>query len=99
MSDTSHFDNYLADVQSRMDGYCSTGQANQQKFDVMVKTLSDLVLSSNSSPTSEPTPVMAPNTESPHFSDTVLCDPYVSYTNNLITDTYKHSLESIITEN
>ena len=82
MSDTIHFDNYLADVQSRMDGYCSTGQANQQKFDVMVKTLSDLVLSSNSSPTSEPTPVMA-RTQNPLIFQILCCVTHMLVTRTI----------------
>ena len=97
-SDSSHFDNFLADVQSKMDGYCNTWQANQQKLNDMVKTLSDLVLSNSNVPPSEPTPTpaMAPNTESPHTSDQVLCPPYVSFTENLIPDTFKTSLATFL---
>ena len=96
--DTSVYDEYLAGVQSRLSSYCDSMAANQQKFDTMVKTLSDLVLSS-SSPTSESTPAMTPNTESPHLSDQVLCDPYVFYHKDLIPETAKTSLLNFVAEN
>ncbi len=98
--DTSTFDTYLTDVQTRLDGYCDTMQANQQRFDDMVKTLSDLVLASNTKPTSESSiSPMMPNTQSPHASGGVLCDPYVRYTQDVITDTVKCSLETFIASN
>ena len=98
--DTSSFDSYLSDVESRLTGYCNSLQTNHQKMDEMMKTLSELVLSTTGSSSSESTtPGMVPNTSSPHVSDQKLCDPYVCYSKNVVPDTVKISLESFINDN
>ena len=95
--DSNAVDTYLTDVQSRLDAYCSTMLANQQHMDAMVKTLSSLVLSSKSGPASGPaSPGMAPNTQSPHAAPVMECDPYVSYTQNVVTEALKSSLETFV---
>ena len=97
---SSALDTYLTDVQSRLDGYCSTMQANQQQMDDMVKKLSSLVMLSKPGPASEPaSPGMVPNTQSPHAVSVAVCDPYVRYTQNLITDAMKTSLDTFINSN
>lgn len=99
-NDTSAFNSYLTDVQSRLDGYCVSMQTNQQQFDNMIKTLTDLVSSNSSTPASETTSVaMVPNTQSPHTTDAVICEPYVQYSQNVVTDTVKDSLQTFIASN
>ena len=98
--DTSAYEEYLASVQCRLDGYCDSMTANQQSLDTMIKTLSDLVSSSSSSSNlTESTPAMTPNTESPHAVNQVLCEPYVWYTKDLIPESYKDSLVNFISAN
>ena len=101
---TSGIDKYLSDVRAKLDGYCETMQSNQNKFDGMVKMLSDLVVSNNgntneSSPPSTNTAPMAPNTASPNLIDSAICDPYVKYTKDIVGESLQNSLQTFITQN
>ena len=98
--DTESFNTYLNDVQSKLNDYSNTLLANQQRYDEMFKSLSNLILEHNLHPTLEPTsPAMVPNTSSPHATSKVPCEPYVRYTQDAITDNLKSSLESFISDN
>ena len=101
--DKNDFEKYLTDVQVRLDSYCSTMESNQTKFDDMVKVLSELVLPNNihtnasaSQPIQKP---MEPNTVSPNTYTNVVCDPYVNYVEDAISESVDISLQAFIIEN
>ena len=102
-SNVTEFNEYLSAMQTRLDNYCDTMSNNQQKFDSMVATLNKLVLSCNSKPASNDdvdvvstSGSMLPNTSSPHISQKTVCDPYVKYIDNAVSDDIKSSLLSFV---
>ncbi len=101
MFDTHDFNQYLNAIQTRLDDYSDNMKSNQQKFDSMVDTLTQLVSSykDTDKPETSTFSVIGPNTASPHLTDQPICEPYVKYLDNSIDDTVQGSLEAFIVKN